>query len=780
MAGKAKRKRRAKKRGSTRARTGRRPWLLGLLLTFCAVSAIYVGWLDWHVRHEFDGKRWSVPARLYARSLNLFPDERLTADEFERELRAADYHATARIVRPGSYDRSGETFRVATRAFRFWDGIEPARDLTVRFEGRRIAELEAGGHPLALARLDPALIGRIYPADHEDRVLVKLADVPRLLVRGLVAVEDRYYFEHHGLAPLSILRALVADLRAGAAVQGGSTLTQQLAKNFFLGPQRTLWRKVNEALIAVLLEAHYSKPAILEAYLNEIFLGQQGARAIHGFGLASYFYFGRPLDELEPQELALLIALVRGPSYYNPRIHPERARARRNLVLELMAQRGVISQAEAAAYERRPLGITPTASSGSSPYPAFVDLVRRQLQRDYRDADLRSEGLRIFTTLDPGVQRAAERALSERLNRLERAGHLHPETLEGAVVVTDPQSGEVLAVVGGRDPRAVGFDRALDAQRPVGSLLKPAIYLTALEHPDRYTLITPLDDSPVHIRAAGGRVWSPHNYDRTDHGRVPLYLALAHSYNHATVRLGMALGLGNVLATVRKLGVERDIPAYPATLLGAAGLSPLEVANMYQTIASGGFRTPLRAIRAVTDAYGKPLKRYGIDVSQAFRPAPIYLLLRAMEEVVRSGTARSVYRRLPASLTLAGKTGTTDDLRDSWFAGFGEDRLAVVWVGRDDNAPAGFTGASGALRVWTDLMAAIHPQRLVVPTPAGVKRVWTEVRLGRSTDQGCAGATPLPYIAGSTPAYRPCGGERLASGSAAPAAAGTRSSLGGH
>jgi penicillin-binding protein 1B len=731
----------------------------------------YVGWLDLHVRGQFEGRRWSVPARLYARPVELYPGMGFGPDALEQELRAAGYQHTASPGRAATYTRQGGNFRVHTRRFQFWDGEQPARRVRIRFSGGRVSGLRTGDGEQALLRLDPALIGRIYPNHREDRVLVRLEQVPAGLVAALLSVEDRDFEHHHGVSPRAIARAMLANLRAGALVQGGSTLTQQLAKGYFLSPNRTWWRKLNDAVIALILEAHYDKSEILEAYVNEVYLGQDGQRAIHGFGLAASYYFGRDLDKLRLPELALLVAIVRGPSYYNPRRHPRRAVKRRNLVLDQMRELGIITQARAKRSKSAPLGVI-AASRGTSRYPAFVDLVRRQLRRDYRDEDLRGEGLRIFTTLDLRTQRIAEGALKKRIARLERGksktgGGVKVE-LEGAVIVTAPQSGEALAVVGGRHQGRAGFNRALDAVRPVGSLIKPAVYLAALERPRRYTLASAISDEPVTIRGDSGSLWRPKNYDDTTHGRISLYEALVKSYNLATVRLGMEIGLDEVTESLQRLGIERPLKPYPSLLLGAAELSPVEVTQMYQTLAGGGFRVPVRAIREVTSARGEPLSRYPLSVQQAFEPGPVFLVVEAMRGVMVEGTGRSSRQRLGAGLVAAGKTGTTDDLRDSWFAGFSKDFLAVVWLGHDDNTPAGFSGSKGALQVWIDMMKSLGPRSLESHTPAGVEWAWTDLHRGLTTDAQCPGAVRFPYMRGSEPRRVQCGALRAGAEPARP------------
>jgi penicillin-binding protein 1B len=739
--------------------TWKRLRLTGLVLLLLLSG--FTLYLDFRVRDAFEGRRFALPARLYARPLELFPGLRLTPEALTRELARLGYKEPLAGDEPGRYARHANSFEIVTRPFVFWDGAQPARRLRLDFHGDSLDAVHdsQNDQPLTLARLDPLYIGGIYPAHNEDRLLVRLDEVPEHLVQALIAIEDRKFYQHHGIHLRGMARATVA-LVTGRGVQGGSTLTQQLVKNFFLSPERTLRRKATEILMALLLELHYDKRDILETYFNEIYLGQDGNRAIHGIGLASRFYFGKPLKELTLPESALLVGMVKGPGYYDPRRHPERARERRDLVLSEMAKLEMLLPAQLAMARDEPLDVIEKPTMGTTPYPAFLDLVRRQLRRDYHEDDLRSEGLHIFTTLDPVAQTSAEQALVKRLAQIERA-RKGVAGLEGAVVVTNVQNGEVQAVVGGRDARFEGFNRALDAQRPVGSLLKPVIYLTALMRPERYTLVTPLDDSPLVWKERGTPDWQPKNYDETFHGQVPLRLALVHSYNVASARLGLDLGLNEVLNNARRLGVERELPPHAASLLGAVELSPLEVTQMYQTLASGGFRTPLRAIREVLTGSGQPVQRYALAIEQAFEAEPVYLLTSALQDVVSEGTAAGLKAFLPSSLRLAGKTGTTDELRDSWFAGYSGDRLAVVWVGYDDNRPAGLTGAAGALPVWGELMRNLDPEPLAPPLPEDVERVWIDPATGLRADRDCAGAIELPFLRDSAPEETaPCASSR--------------------
>jgi penicillin-binding protein 1B len=723
----------------------------------------YVLWLDYQIRSQFDGKRWSLPAHVYARPLELYAGGELSADQFAAELQALDYRAVRSPRGPGEFSRNRDVFHLISRPFTYWDASEAALNLRVRFAQSRIAGLTDGGtgKPVSIARLDPVLVGSFYPAQHEDRVLLQLDAVPLALTDALIAVEDRGFYEHHGIAPLAILRALWANIRAGGIVQGGSTLTQQLAKNFFLTGKRTLTRKLNEAVIALLLELHYPKDAILEAYLNEVYLGQDGNRAIHGFGLASYFYFNRPLAELTVDQYALLVGLVKGPSYYNPWHHPERARARRNLVLDVMAELGLIETAEAERAKTSTLGVGQRSQGVINNFPAFLGLVRRQLQRDYRDEDITSEGLSIFTTFDPQIQWRLEKILTAQLQELERERGMDAGSLEAAAVVTSVQGGEVLALAGGRRPGFAGFNRALDASRQVGSLLKPAVYLTALERPGSYTLATLLDDSPLSWTAPNGVVWSPANYDKISHGTVPLYQALAHSYNITTARLGLELGIGSVIDTLKRLGVEQHLNPYPSLVLGAVEMSPLDVTRIYQTFASGGFRMPLRAITAVLAADKSPLQRFPLNVQAVVAPEANALITSALWFAAREGTGRALYQVLPGDRDVAAKTGTTDDLRDSWFAGFTGDRLGVVWIGRDDNKPTGLTGSSGALRVWRDLFAGFASSGQVRPVTENIEYHWIDPQNGLLADGECPDAVQLAFIRGSAPLeVAPCAAGR--------------------
>lgn len=737
-------KRPVRRRGSRKRRKARRvhfPWVK-LLLSLLVLFIGYVAFLDFQVYRHFEGKRWSLPARVYARPLELYVGRALTADQFVTELKALGYRFTSRAKRSGEVSRNRDRFQLVSRPFRFWDGDEPSRNLRVEFDASRLTGLrdESNGKSLALARLDPLEIGSIHTARQEDRILLRLDQAPDMLVQALLAVEDRHFYAHHGVSPLAIARAMWVNLRSGKVVQGGSTLTQQLVKNFFLTNQRSLWRKFNEAIMSFLLEIRYSKDEILEAYLNEIYLAQDGQRAIHGFGLGSQFFFQRPVNELDTAQIALLVGMIKGPSYYDPRRNPERAKQRRDLVLRVMRQQEIITPAQERKAVVQALGVAQSARGTSKTFPAFLDLVRRQLRRDYRQDDLVTEGLHVFTTLDPQVQWAVQRSLHDRVRTL-RGGQ---PGLQGAVLISRTTDGEVLALTGGKDAGSQGFNRALDARRPVGSLVKPAVYLTALEQPARYNLVTLLDDSPLSIES-GGKQWEPDNYDHRSHGEVMLYQALAHSYNLATARLGLELGLDKVIDTLHRLGIRQSLKPYPSLLLGAADMTLLDVSQLYQGLASGGFLVPLRSIRAVLDAEGEPLQRYSIQIQRVIDPGPAMLATWALQSVVTEGTGRSLNRFFSPETGLAGKTGTTNGLRDSWFAGFDGEKLGVVWLGRDDNQSMGLTGSSGAMQVWADVFKRIGVVPLIVAEPEEIEWHRVDLSTGGLAGAGCADTVEVPF-----------------------------------
>lgn len=717
-----------------------------IFLSLSVLFVFYVIYLDFEVRSQFDGKKWSVPARVYARPLELYVGKPLSHEQFNFELNVSGYRHVQNNIKPGDYKKIDDSYRIVIREFDFWDGHQPPRYIEVTLDDGFISEVRdfRDQAEIAVVRLEPSIMGRIFPSHQEDRLLIKLDDIPDYLTTALIAVEDRQFYSHFGVNPKAIVRAMIVNIKAGAVVQGGSTLTQQLVKNFFLTKKKSLTRKINEAIMAILLELHYDKLEILQAYLNEIYLGQDKKRAIHGFGLASRFYFDKPIYNLELSEITTLVAMVKGPSYYDPWRHKNRLLKRRNTVIGLMQEQGAITSYQARIAKAKPINVIKRSKKIRSVYPAYMDLLRRQLQQDYKKEDLTSEGLQIFSTFDPYAQKIAEHVVKSKVKELDRQKNLNGK-LQSAVIITNTSNAEVLAIVGDKQPTYAGFNRALDALRPIGSLVKPAIYLTALQQKDKYTLSTLIEDKSITLKSQDGSLWTPRNYSGESHGTIPLYKALTRSYNQATVRLGLSLGFESIVTTLRNLGIQRDIPPYPSMLLGAVPMTPLEISQMYQTLSADGFITPLQTIRKVLTANGEPLKHYPVKIKQGVDETSVRIINSALHEVTRQGTARSLRWRLPKDLKVAGKTGTTNNTRDSWFAGFSGEHLIVTWLGTDDNQSTGLTGASGALPIWSGIMKKIRTRPLSFSFDDKLKYLYVDTKKGLLVDEDCSTAAYLAF-----------------------------------
>ncbi len=736
--------------------------LLTAMLAACALAAgflvPYTIHLNNRVTERFGALQWQIPTRVYARPLQLQPGLAMDARTLKTELDAAGYQEDGEGRRQGSYHADGRRFTISSRGYADIDGQVPARRIEVTLGGGKVARLRdaEGGKALKAARLDPARIATLYGQRQEERRLVRIEEVPELLTTSLQAVEDRDFARHHGIDVSGMMRAALVNLRSGEKRQGASTLTQQLARSGLLGigKEQTWTRKFNEILYAMLLEARYDKRTILETYLNQVYLGQRGGQAIHGVSSGAEFWFGRDLDELTIEQTALLIGLVKGPSYYDPRRHPERALERRNVALSMMHATGLISDAEHERARKAPLGVTERPGvAAANRFPAYIDLVRRQLGTDYPESALQGAGLTVLTGMSPSAQAYAEGAVTRTLDGLQ-TGKRPP--LQAAVVLTDVHAGDVLAVVGDRDAAQHGFNRAVEARRPVGSLLKPFVYLLALAQPERFSLASFVEDTPVTVELGRGRRWSPGNSDNRSHGTVRLVDALAMSYNQATVRVGMQVGpdrLGQLLKVLAGI----DGGTNPSLILGSTDQSPYAMAQLYQFLASGGEIQPLRAVRGVLDPQGRLLKRYDTAPAPAQEGDSIAakLVTLGLQQVVSDGTARQLQSDGLGRLAPAGKTGTSNDGRDSWFAGYTGDHLAVVWVGNDQNEQTGLYGSTGAMRVWSGVFSRLPSSPLRVDGK-GVEWHWVRSEGTYVTDADCPGARRFAFVAGAAPAYAPC------------------------
>ncbi|EGQ9111860.1 TPA: penicillin-binding protein 1B [Vibrio alginolyticus] len=715
-------------------------WKAGVAL---AAVLLFVGiYLDSVVKERFEGQLFELPTVVYARILNLSPGDNITIQELRNELDVLNYRKVSQPRYPGEYSSSSTRIELIRRPFEFADGPEPDRHIMLHFSDsglQRIQSLESRGD-LGYLRLEPKMLGMLEKDRDEQRLFLRRDQFPEILVDALLATEDRDFYQHDGVSPLAIARALVANIKAGRTVQGGSTLTQQLAKNLFLTRDKTLWRKVREAYIALILDYRYSKDRILEAYLNEVYLGQSGGEAIHGFGLASRYYFGQPIQELRIDQLAMLVGMVKGPSYYNPIRYPERTKERRDLVLRLLMQQNMLTSEQYEQAVSRPLD-TQSKPRIASRQPAYFQQLSIELKEKVGERFKAETGLRVFTSLDPVSQSKMEQAIAKKIPELAKRGG---KELEAAAVAVDRHSGEIRAMVGGKRVGYEGFNRALNASRPIGSLVKPAIYLTALEQPDKYNLGTTLHDTPLSLKSSKGNVWTPRNYDRKYRGDVPLYIALAKSLNVPTVRLGMALGIPEVSNTLERLGVNKDeIRPVPSMFLGSFSLTPFEVAQMYQTLTNSGKRAKLTALRSVMDMEGNVLYQSLPRSSRAVDEQAAWLTTYAMKQGVAQGTGRFLQSQFGWA-ALAGKTGTSNDNRDSWFVGVDGREVTTIWLGRDDNKPVNLTGSSGALRVYAEYLKQRIPERLELPWPREITTLGFKPTSDGGLEMNCRSDYKLP------------------------------------
>ena len=719
---------------------------MGLLFGFVLPYTVI---LNKRVQDRFNDLVFAVPTRVYARPLPLAANEPMTPAMLELELTFSGYTRDERGEVAGSWTKDGATYVISSRGYAGPDGGELPKRIRVVLAKGQVSSVKdiASGTSVDEAHLDPARIATLYGAAQEERRIVRLADVPPLLLSGLQAVEDRDFKHHFGIDLSAIARASFANLRAGHTVQGGSTLTQQLVRNLYLDRDQNFTRKFNEALMSILIEAHYDKGRILEAYVNQVFLGQQGGQAVHGFAAAAEFYFGRRVEDLRPQEMALLIGLVKGPSYYDPRRYPDRALSRRNVVLQQFVDTGLLTPEQGKAAEATPLGLAMAGQLPHNRFPAFMQLVRTQITSDFDDDTLSAGNLSIFTTLDPAAQLFTEQSIATTAKSLGKRG----DAAQAAGVVVDVPTGSVLAMVGSKEPGDQGFNRAMDARRPIGSLMKPFVYLVALNDTSRWNLASLIDDSPVAMRQPDGTMWTPQNDEHDVHGMVPMVDGLIHSWNLATIHLGLEVGLPRIKSFLESFGLT-DVNPSPSLLLGAQDLAPLQVTQLYEYIASGGHALPLLAVRGVVNGDGRTIKRYEVKGGKGEYQNAVGLTTWAMQQVVRSGTGAAIGNSNLGVLNAAGKTGTSNDQRDSWFAGFTGEHLAVFWMGRDDNKPSGLYGATGSLKVWQDLFRKLPTRPLSAVPAQGLEMAWINPQDGKRTDPSCEGARQFAIVAGSLPA----------------------------
>ncbi|MCH1929479.1 penicillin-binding protein 1B [Shewanella sp. A25] len=727
-----------------------------LTLVGIVVAASYSIYLDQMIARKFEGQKWHLPAQVFSRSMALYPGAAVSHPQLMAELKLLGYRKVANPRQVGEFSASSTKIELWRRPFLHPEGDQAEQRVMISFDSDGVSSVSrmADKRQLAVFHLEPVLLDRIISGDGEDRLFVPTEDMPKTIVKSLLLVEDRSFYEHHGVNPFAIVRAAFVNITAGRTVQGGSTLTQQLAKNFFLSSERSLLRKIREALMAVIIDFRYSKEEILEAYLNEVYMGQDKSRAIHGMGLASQFYFGRPISELTVAQQAFLVAVIKGPSYYNPWKYPERSQERRDLVLRLLMDSGDLSTEQYKVAVESPLGLRNANKPVHQKLPAFYALVKQELNERYGDGLLKQSGVKIYTTLDPMAQEAAEIAVTQTFKSLDKGN----KSLQIGMVVTDKYTGGIAAMVGDKTPGFDGFNRAVEIRRPIGSLIKPFVYVTALTPNSKLNLGTLLKDQPITLKNEQGKTWSPQNFDKKFSGQVPMVTALKNSMNVPTVNLGIAVGLDAVATTLAKSGWQEPLSEYPSMLLGAVNGSPLMVAQVYQTLADGGTYRKLTTVTAVLDSNNQPLPVTREPREQAIDPDSDYLIQYAMQQVVRSGTATRLGNAFPG-VALAGKTGTSNDSRDSWFAGFDERNVAAIWVGRDDNGKTSLYGSSGAMAVYQSFLKERPPIGLrSIPTP-GVTQGYFDRDTGMAKESGCRNVQALPTFRGTYNPVKNCGEE---------------------
>ena len=711
---------------------------------------------------RFEGKRFEVPSKVYSAPLIVYPGSDWQRMDLAGWLVRSGYREQPEggSLRPGRYVWAPSRLRVHLRAFEHPLRPEPARDLEFRLKGGEIEFISDAfsGNPLDVVVLEPEPVSAFLGQDGEQRDLVRLDELPPSLVSAIYAVEDKRFEEHHGIDLRRVVGAVLANLRAGQIEQGASTLTQQLVKNFFLTPERTFERKLREAIMALIIEARYSKPEILQAYLNEIYFGQRGSTEIHGVGEASRLYFGKSATSLSVSESALLAAIIQSPNGISPFKRPEKAQARRNMVLELMFEQERISWEEFEMARREPLRVS-AVNPDARDVRYFLDALSQQLPGVYDSDVLSTRGLQIYSTLEPRVQRAAVKALRGGLARIEANSSARGRPisgLQGCLIAMRPQTGEILALVGGRDYGSSQWNRCIQARRPVGSVFKPFVYVAALdpEYGPVLTLADTLEDTPFEVETRETEApWQPQNYDHQFRGTVKVREALERSLNVPAARLGQQVGISRVAETARRLGVTSALPEVPSLSLGTAEVAPLEVARAYATLANGGRRPTPRTFVDLVEADGvvgevQPLE----GAERAIDPATAFLAVSLLEGVVDRGTAARV-RRSGMRGPIAGKTGTTDDEHDLWFVGFTPELVAVVWVGFDEPAPVGVPSSAGALPIWTDFMMEVVGKQVrgAFPRPSSVEVVSVDPKTGARALAGCPARHDEFFIRGTSP-----------------------------
>lgn len=751
MSGKRKKASKRKKKRTFRWRL----FILGLQATtfLLVIAAIYFLVLYIEITAKFEGRIWDYPSKIYSESFILYPGQEITLSVIVDKLERMGYgHVPFSPHHQGQYRPVRNGVEIFLRDFEYPLEHQKGKQVKISLSGQRVQKIVdlTSNKKLSLVEMEPEVLYSFHGNVQEERTIVHLDDIPSDLTDAIICAEDFRFFQHHGVDVPGIMRALFVNLRSMRIVQGGSTITQQLIKNLYLTEERTLKRKMKEGLMAFILDAKYPKSKILEVYINEIYLGQRGSVSICGFGEASRFYFGKDAKSLNLSESAMLAGMIQSPGSLNPFHHYEKTIRRRDHILSLMHSKGMITKEE----YRRAVNHKPHLRGKINSLlkaPFFIDFLKEQLLELYPQEMLQKEGLRIFTTLDPFLQLCAEDSIQSELKLLERKikhSRGSQEKLEACLVSLQPQTGHILAMVGGRDYDESQFNRMTQAKRQPGSLFKPFVYLTALSRSQErknsdFTVVTILEDEPYELRT-GDQIWKPQNYDGSYRGAVTIRQALEESLNVPTVRLAEKVGMKDIIETARRCGMRSSFKPLPSLALGSQEVTPLEMATAYASIANlGKMATPL-SIRDVVDLEGNIIEKRRIEIQQVVSPQASYLITDILKGAVERGTSRGL-KEYGYSGIVAGKTGTTNEFKDSWFAGYTPQLLSLVWIGYDSNKPTGLSGASGAMRIWADYMKKVGSPYGSgdFPTPAGL--VYLEL------DDVSSGTVKELFIEGTEP-----------------------------
>lgn len=697
------------------------------------------------------------PRLIYGAPFLLKPDLDIASSHLIERLNRLGYRAVETAVHA-----SGE-YRLAPAEIDIY--LHEFSDLHFRSSPIRLT-LEQGrvlkvlsiehGDELFPTYLEPQLISGLRGASRQVREWVSYDDMPARFIDVLLAIEDRRFFSHPGIDPVAVARAVWTNVVRGTVIQGGSTITQQLAKNLFYSPQRTLGRKLKESIAALVLEAKYRKKAILESYLNEIYLGQVGSVSIYGVGEAAHRYFGKPVAALSLEETALLVGMIKGPNTYSPLRNPVPAKQRRDVVLRRLHEQGLLSDDDWKQATATPVRVMPPQETLADA-PFFIDYLLRQVE-ETTGAPL-PDGVRVYTTLDPVLQRLATQAVGDGLVKLETAYPAltdRADPVQGALVAVDPTTGSILAMVGSRDYRTSQFNRAVQARRQPGSLFKPLVYLAALDarrelaDGQPITAATLIVDEPVTFESGAG-VWSPQNYDHRFHGTVSLRTALEQSLNVPAVKIAQSVGTKRILQTAQRLGIRSPLADNLSIALGTSAVSLLEMTSAFGALAHEGLVIAPTALQTVMTAEGVPAWRHTPERHQAVSPQAAYVVTSLLKGVVERGTAVKA-KAMGLRGIVAGKTGTTDGYRDAWFVGYTPELVVGTWVGFDGEEALHLTGAQAALPLWVDFMRQIQPaaSRDFAMPPAVVTRD-IDPQTGQLATSRCPQRSAELFIDGTEP-----------------------------